>query len=140
MNRTLVVSLIGLCGFTALVSAADKKDDPFAMGSVWTGEFLVAGKGNTPLKWALTVSERKGLSVKGEIVTFNREKKLETTKFTGTATNQSSGGVSLITEQKGFGQAALKGKLKDNELTLIFYGRTKLGQTGAGTATLKRIN
>jgi hypothetical protein len=122
------------------VQAADPEPDPFAQGAVWVGEFRVAVKDAPVTKWALTITERKGTAFKGDILVRNRDMEVETISVSGTATNTKAGSIVCKTEKKGLAQVKLTGKLTNGEAVLVFSGTNKIGQPGAGVATLKPKN
>ncbi|MCZ2343392.1 MAG: hypothetical protein LC104_16605 [Bacteroidales bacterium] len=138
MRTRLIFPVLALIA-PMFICAAEPDSDPFAKGTIWAGEARL-GKTGKVGKWALSVSERKGLSFQGEIIAQTPEGKIDTIKVTGTATSTESGSIAFKTEKRGFTDITVKGKLRNGEAALIFYGTGKFGGVGAGTATLKRIN
>lgn len=122
------------------LAAAPPGPDPFAEGAIWVGEFKRADKDAKVQKWALTVDERKGTSLKGEIVVKGPDGQIGTLKFEGTATVDQSGPINLKTEKKGLGRIALRGKLTNGVAVLVFSGTNEVGVAGGGVATLKPKN
>ncbi len=128
---------VGEGGRVAEMVAKLPSHDPFAAGSVWSGDFKVANA-NLPIrKWVLTVTERRGKAFKGDILVKDQERNvIQTIKVSGTATDKARGAIVCESKQVGLAQVKLVGKLQDGEAVLVFNGKNAKGIPGAGTATL----
>lgn len=130
---------VGDGGRVAEMVAKLPSHDPFAAGSVWSGDFKIATQKITR-EWVLTITERKGKDFKGSILAKDRNMEIQTFNVAGTATDKANGAIVCQSEKKGLAQVKLTGKLQDGEAVLVFSGTNELGIEGAGIATLKPRN
>jgi hypothetical protein len=138
--RWFIATIVGcgLLGPTTNIRAAEM--DPFALGSVWSGEFKVAVKDAEVQVWALTITERNGKAFKGDILVRANGKDVETIAVSGNATDKNVGPIVFQSERMGLRQLKLTGKLLNGEAALVFTGTNKFGKPGGGVATLKPKN
>jgi hypothetical protein len=125
----------------APVHAAEEEDkDPFAAGAIWVGTAKAAMPDAPEKKMVLTVTERMGGKVGGEISFKNPKGELITVKVSGTAPQKRSGAVILESEKVGIAQFKLRGKLQNNAATLVITGTGPLGGKGGGVVVFTPQN
>jgi len=114
------------------------KTDSFEEGSTWLG--VSRRVDSPPVRWVLTVTERKGGAFKGTVTAHNPEGKVRDFNVQGRAPVSDRGLVEFKSENIAFGQISLRGNLKDGTIALIFVGRSPFGELGTGTVSLKRAD
>jgi hypothetical protein len=137
MRAILSIAVVALLAGTPPAFCADEPKDPFAAGSLWTGEVRLPGR-TEPGRAGLTVSERMGESFKGEFVVRGPAGKDVKFDVSGTATKGTSGPVIFETKKEGVSQLKMRGKLTDNAVNIVFVGTSPFGGKGGGAIVLKQ--
>lgn len=124
----------GIAWALCFVPAAVSGEDPFSVGTVWSGVRKVNPK--MEQNWRLQITKRKGDSFEGEMTV--EYKGANTYTVRGTATAETQGPVSFDSVRSGSFKQSFEGQLRDEEIRLTFQGKSMVDTDVEGTATLRR--